>query len=94
MEIYLNPLGVAVCTSGSDPGGLRSARREGAIPLSITVSTAGSNPAGVGSTPNRGYQAIRSEIVCKSFYSYPVGRRIRSVHLFKEWCDAYGVSLV
>ena len=54
MEIYLNPLGVAVCTSGSDPEGLRSARREGAIPLSITVSTAGSNPAGVGSTPNRG----------------------------------------
>lgn len=30
MEIYLNPLSVAVCTPGSDPGGLRSARREGA----------------------------------------------------------------
>ena len=84
MEIYLSPLSVAVCTSGSDPGGLRSARREGAIPLSITVSTAGSNPAGVGSTPNRGCQAIRLGIVCKSSCFYPVGRRIRSVHSFKE----------
>ena len=93
MEIYLNPLGVAVCTSGSDPEGLRSARREGAIPLSITVSTAGSNPAGVGSTPNRGCQTIRSEIVY--VFLFFIGCRIRSVQHLKSdamrtaylWCN-------
>lgn len=81
--------------SGSDPGGLRSARREGAIPLSITVSTAGSNPAGVGSTPNRGCQVIRSEIVYT--FLFFIGRRIRSVQRLKSdamrtaypWCKTH-----
>ena len=37
---------------------------------------------------NKDKTSIKEEIdlfnQCKSFYYYPVGRRIRSVHLFKE----------
>ena len=93
IRYFFIPVSYNGSTKDSDSFGSSSILLTGAIPLSITVSTVGSNPAGVGSTPNRGCQTIRSEIVY--VFLFFIGCRIRSVQHLKSdamrtaylWCN-------
>ena len=55
-------------TTDSDSVGSSSILLTGAMRYSVMVSAPGSNPGGVSSILDYRCQAIRSEIVCKSFY--------------------------